>query len=247
MNLSLTYASISTKAWSIWLLFAIGLISIAVLNISSTNQHMRANYERGVKQIVEGAVGVVNYYHALSSNGTLSEEEAQKQALAAINAMRFDGGNYIFAGNKEGYQIATRFDEMMGTDILSLKDGNGRRFVEELYSVGKQGGGFVDYMWKSSSDPNQLILKTSYADYFHPWGWMIGAGINIKALNQDIQASQWLTFVNVAVILAILSLLMAYFIRSITLPITKTVAAMRDLSTGDGDLTQRLKEEAALN
>ncbi|WP_305420506.1 methyl-accepting chemotaxis protein [Photobacterium leiognathi] len=245
MNLSLTHASISAKAWIIWLLFAIGLITISVLNISSTNQHMRANYERGIKQIVEGAVGVVKHYHTLSTNGTLSEEEAQKQALAAINAMRFDGGNYIFGGNREGYQIATRFDEMMGTDILSLEDGNGRRFVEELYSVGKQGGGFVDYMWKSSSDPNQLILKTSYADYFHPWGWMIGAGINIKALNKDIQETQWLSFINVAVILVILSLFMVFFIRSITQPINKTVAAMRDLSVGEGDLTQRLKEEGS--
>lgn len=245
MNFSLKNAPISMRAWMILVLFAVGLIANSLLDASATKKHMRANYERGVQQIVEGAVGVLNYYHAQSLNGSMSTEEAQRLSLESISAMRFDNGNYIFVADKDGIQLASGLKRLLGTNILPLKDGNGKLFVEELYSTGKQGGGFVDYMWKTSPDATELSPKTSYADYFHEWGWMIGTGINMSSLERDIQQSQIISMTNAGMILIVLSALIAYFVKTITTPINKTVAAMRDLSSGEGDLTQRLKEEGS--
>ncbi|BDU37530.1 putative Methyl-accepting chemotaxis protein [Vibrio nigripulchritudo MADA3029] len=245
MNFSFKNASISSRARMILVLFAIGLIANSLLDASKTKTHMRANYERGVQQIVEGAVGVLGYYHEQSVNGALSKDEAQRLSLEAISAMRFDNGNYIFVADKDGIQLASGLKRLLGTNILPLKDGNGKLFVEELYATGKQGGGFVDYMWKTSPDATELSPKTSYADYFHPWGWMIGTGINMDALEKDIQESQMISLMNAGMVLVILSALIVYFVRSITEPINSTVSAMKDLSSGEGDLTQRLKEEGS--
>ncbi len=245
MNFSLKNTPISTRAWVILFLFAVGLISNSLLDTASTKEHMRANYERGVKQIVEGAVGVMNYYHDKNISGELSKEEAQRLSLEAISAMRFDNGNYIFVADKNGIQLASGLKKLLGTNILPLKDGNGKLFVEELYKKGKQGGGFVDYKWKTSPNDTELSPKTSYAKYFYAWGWMLGTGINMTALEKDVQQSQLVSMTHAGIILIVLSFLIAYFVKTITTPINRTVEAMRDLSNGEGDLTSRLKEEGS--
>ncbi|MDK1288627.1 methyl-accepting chemotaxis protein [Pseudoalteromonas umbrosa] len=245
MNFSIHNAPISTRAWMIVVLFAIGLFANSLLDAHNTNKHMRANYEYGVQLIIESALGVINHYYEQSRSGALSEEEAKRLALVSISAMRFDNGNYIFVADKDGIQLASGLKHLLGTNILPLKDGNGKLFVEELYATGKSGGGFVEYLWKTSPDATELTPKTSYADYFHEWDWMIGTGINITALEEDIAQSQMISLMNVVMVLAVLSTLVIYFIRSITKPIKSTVSAMRDLASGEGDLTQRLKEEGS--
>ncbi|MBB1485448.1 methyl-accepting chemotaxis protein [Oceanospirillum sediminis] len=237
--------SIAIRAWMILALFAVGLIANTLLDTAKTREHLRDSYEKGVTLLVESAVGVADHYYQLSKQGALSEEEAKTQALAAISAMRFDDGNYIFVGDSSGVQLASGVKALVGKNILRLKDPTGHTFVQSLYDAARNGGAFVDYKWPNSQNKEQLDPKTSYAAQFAPWQWVLGSGLNMEALQADINRSEVMSMVNAAVILVILSVILAFFIRSITTPLNSTVKAMKDLSEGHGDLTQRLKEEGS--
>ncbi|MDR9467907.1 methyl-accepting chemotaxis protein [Marinospirillum sp.] len=237
--------SIAARAWIILGLFAVGLISNTLLDTWKARTHLRDSYEQGVIFLVESATNLVNHYYQLSQDGELTEEEAKEQALAAVSALRFDEGNYIFVGDKDGISIANAVTALLGKDITGLQDPNGKYFVQELYDAAREGGGFVDYQWPNSENEEQLDPKTSYADFFEPWEWTLGSGLNMDALQADIAASEIRSFSTAAAILVVLSLLVAFFIRSITLPLNKTVAAMKSLSKGEGDLTQRLQEQGS--
>lgn len=237
--------SIATRAWMILGLFAIGLLANTLMDAAKMREHLRSSYEKGVTLLVESAVGVMTHYHELSQQGTLSEDEAKRQALAAVSAMRFDNGNYVFVGDKDGIAIANGVKKLIGKKITGLKDPTGHLFVQDLYDKARAGGGFVDYKWPNAQNKDQLDPKTSYATYFAPWQWTVGSGLNMDALQADISTSEFKSILNAAVILVVLSLILAFFIRSITKPLNHTVRAMKDLSQGEGDLTQRLKEEGS--
>ncbi|MDC5704995.1 methyl-accepting chemotaxis protein [Vibrio europaeus] len=236
--------SIAARAWSILGLFAIGLFANTFLNIDKSRQHMRENYERGVETLVESAVSVIDYYHQQSESGALTKEVAQARALETISAMRFDGDNYIFVGDNEGIQIASGVLSLLGKNIMNLQDSNGAYFVKELYQTARNGGGFVDYHWKNP-DKDSLDPKTSYAVMFEPWGWMVGSGMNMVALKAVTYRSEVTSLSYAVGILAVLSLVVGYFIKTITSPLKRTLRAMKTLSQGEGDLTQRLPEEGS--
>ncbi|WP_417596641.1 methyl-accepting chemotaxis protein [Oceanospirillum sp.] len=246
METSLSRISIATRAWMILGLFALGLVINTLLDASKMRDHLRDSYEKGVSLLVESGVGVIDHYYQLSQEGTLSEAEAKRQALAAVTAMRFDNGNYLFVGDSEGVQLASGVEALVGKNIMGLKDPNGKPFVKELYAQAKSGGGFVDYQWPGSENKEQLDPKTSYADYFAPWQWTIGSGLNMDALQADIAASELMSIFNGVIILVGLSVILVFFIRSITTPLNRTVKAMRGLSQGEGDLTQRLEETGSV-
>ncbi|ARC94575.1 chemotaxis protein [Vibrio coralliilyticus] len=240
----LSEVSIAARAWSILGLFAIGLFANTLLNIAQSREHMRENYERGVSTLVESASGVAKHYYQLYQSGQISESEAQGRALQTISAMRFDGDNYIFVGDSDGVQLASGVLSLLGKNILGLKDSEGKFFVQELYQVARNGGGFVDYSWKNP-DSEKMDPKTSYALMFQPWGWMIGSGMNMVALQADMHRSEVASAGYAIGILAVLSITIGFFIKTITSPIKRTVRAMQTLSQGEGDLTQRLPEEGS--
>ncbi|MCG9677042.1 MULTISPECIES: methyl-accepting chemotaxis protein [Vibrio] len=240
----LSEVSIAARAWSILGLFAIGLFANTLLNIAQSREHMRENYERGVSTLVESASGVVKHYYQLYQAGQLSESEAQGRALQTISSMRFDGDNYIFVGDSNGVQLASGVLSLLGKNILGLKDSEGKFFVQDLYQVAQNGGGFVDYSWKNP-DSEKTDPKTSYALMFQPWGWMIGSGMNMVALQEDMHRSEVASAGYAIGILSILSIAIGFFIKTITSPIKRTVRAMKTLSKGEGDLTQRLPEEGS--
>ncbi|KJY88474.1 chemotaxis protein [Vibrio neptunius] len=240
----LSEVSIAARAWSILGLFAIGLFANTLLNIAESREHMRENYERGVSTLVESASGVAKHYYQLYQSGQISESEAQGRALQTISSMRFDGDNYIFVGDADGVQLASGVLSLLGKNILGLKDSEGKFFVQELYQVAHSGGGFVDYSWKNP-DSEALDPKTSYALIFQPWGWMIGSGMNMVALQADMHRSEVASAGYAISILLGLSIAIGFFIKTITSPIKRTVRAMQTLSKGEGDLTQRLPEEGS--
>ena len=236
--------SIAARAWSILGLFAVGLLANTLLNIDKSRQHMRENYERSVQSMVESAVGIAKHFHQQSESGVMTKAVAQARALEAITAMRFDGDNYIFVGDKDGYQLATGVLSLLGTNIMDLQDSNGQYFVKELYQVASSGGGFVNYHWENP-DKETLDPKTSYAVTYAPWGWMIGSGMNMVALQAVTQRSEITSLTYATGILILLSIVVGYFIKTITSPLKRTLRAMRTLSKGEGDLTQRLPEEGS--
>ncbi|WP_064607714.1 methyl-accepting chemotaxis protein [Photobacterium sp. J15] len=245
MTSRLSRLSISARVWAILVLFAIGLVASTLMNAAKSREHMRANYERGVRTLVESAVGVVSHYYDLSVSGELTEQQAKRAALDIVSAMRFDNGNYIFIGDEHGVQLAHGAKSLLGKNVMALKDPSGVPFVRELYQQARNGGGFVDYVWVNSSNKDQLDPKTSYAIEFGPWKWLVGSGMNMEALQADIYRAEMTSLVNAGLILAVLALIVTYFIRSITRPLQRTVDAMEELSKGEGDLTQRLEEDGA--
>ncbi len=235
--------SISTRVWLILGLFAGGLLVNSYLETTNSRHAIQSCYEGNVEGVVDIARSILQHYHNRQMAGELTEEEAKALALEAISAIRYDGDNYIFMGDESGTAISNGMKELVGTNILGMQDPTGLPLVRNLYKVAAEGGGFVDYQWPDSEDKSVLLPKTSYADYFEPWGWTLGSGLNLAALKSEVQDIQSASLINLVLVSISIGLIMLYFVHSVNIQIQKLVHSMQELSAGRGDLRRRLSLE----
>lgn len=235
--------SIAARVWLILGLFATGMLANSFLEVTSTRNAIQSCYAGNVEHVVDIAKSILRHYHRRQMAGELTEAEAQALALEAISAIRYDGGNYIFMGDENGIAISNGIKELVGTNILGMQDPTGLPLVRNLYQVAASGGGFVDYQWPDPDDKSVLQPKTSYADYFAPWRWTLGSGLNLEALKQEVKAFQLNSWINLFLISVTIGVLVVFFINNVNLQIRQLVSSMKLLAAGSGNLKHRLSLE----
>ncbi len=162
---------------------AIVLILTAVISLYSLKHHLVLERQTKTRHLVEAAHSVVTNFHRLQLAG-MPEAEAQRQAIATLKAMRYDGEEYFWINDMQPRMVMhPTKPELDGKDLSDIQDPQGKKlFVEFARTVREHKAGFIDYMWPKPGlkDP---VPKISYVQGFAPWGWVIGSGIYIDDVN----------------------------------------------------------------
>ncbi|MFM2481949.1 methyl-accepting chemotaxis protein [Celerinatantimonas sp. YJH-8] len=196
------------------------------------------------QQLVETSYTILEHFYQMEQQGGESRESAQQKAIAAIKTLRYGSNDYFWINDQSPKMIMHPMKPKLdGQDLSQVKDPNGKLLFMDMIQVTRQsGGGFVNYMWPKPG-LDQPVEKVSYVQLFQPWGWIIGTGVYVDDVHAIInkRITSMLTFEIGAVILLMLCSIVIG--RSITKPCRETLLALRDISEGDSDLTQRLPEE----
>jgi len=226
-------------AWKICTpVFVIAIFTVALAAFSLVSLKDAMMQERLVKieDISHTARTIAASYHKMAADGTLTTEEAQKRALEAIAAMRFeDGTNYIFVFDNNSVTLSHVNTKLIGKDLSDLKDTNGVRIIPELVKRAQAGGGSLQYLWpRAGSDIP--IEKWGYAVGLPDWGWMLGTGVYID----DLEAAYWNQAVLIIVLAAIGAVIAGaialFAIRSLVGPLRSLTANMATLADGNTDI-----------
>ncbi|ASY56851.1 MULTISPECIES: methyl-accepting chemotaxis protein [Sinorhizobium] len=182
----------------------------------------------------ENAVTVFEAYHKQEEAGTLSREEAQKRALEAIKAMRYQDSGYFWVNDMHPTMVMHPIKpELDGKDLSQNKDPNGKfLFVEFVKTVQAEGRGFVDYYWPKPG-AEEPVLKYSHVAGFKPWGWVVGTGVYADDLAAMFRERAWqvggiLAAAALAILLAALAI-----VRSVVRPVEKLKVAMQAIADED--------------
>jgi methyl-accepting chemotaxis protein len=179
--------SISKRLWMMVVSALLGIVSIAVLTMTSESGLITHERENSVRQNVEIAHGLLVHFHSLAQKGDISDEEARRRALNAIRELRYDGAEYFWVNDMQPKMVMHPIKpELDGKDLNENKDPTGKRlFVEFVAVVKANSAGFVHYLWpKPGSD--KPVEKVSYVKGFAPWGWVIGSGVYIDTIDSLI-------------------------------------------------------------
>ncbi|PKU23792.1 methyl-accepting chemotaxis protein [Telmatospirillum siberiense] len=196
-----------------------------------------------VRELVLSAKGVAEYYKAKADRGELSQDEAMKQAFAAIGTIRFDGDNYFYAYDYDGVlrMIPTRPD-LVGKPRLEAQSPDGVFYVKRLIEEARKGGGFYSYGYDNGGQMKKMRQKVSYGAGLDGWRLAFGAGIYAD----DVDEVFWdkvVEFGGVSLVLLIISLVFAFYIaRSIAAPLGEIGGAMAELAKGDTSVSLRYAE-----
>lgn len=105
------------------------------------------------------------------------DEAAKEQAKAILSSMSFGADGYFYAYTDDGLSLVhPRQPELIGTNVIGLKDADGTYVIRELIARARAGGGFQRYLWPKPST-GQVTRKLGYAVELPRWGWIVGTGI----------------------------------------------------------------------
>ena len=80
--------------------------------------------------------------------------------------------------------------DLEGKDVGDYRDPDGNLLFARMVEIAlsSKGEGFLEYRWQWKDDPTQIKPKISYVRYFKPWGWIIGTGVYVDDIYNDIVA-----------------------------------------------------------
>ncbi|MEA4838166.1 MAG: cache domain-containing protein [Rhodospirillaceae bacterium] len=212
------------------------ILIIATIGINARTTYKNEIEERkaGVKQIIESALSIADYYYKQGQSGAMTPAEAKEKASNVLRAYRFAGGNYLYVYNLNGNtEIHGTRKELEGKYRYEEKDLNGKLFIQEQTRQAKQGGGYTSYHFTKPGGGDQVFEKISYDAVFAPWDWVIGAGVYVDDIDRMFREhliSLAAVVLGGILILVILSSLVS---RSIARPITALTQSMHQLAKGD--------------
>ena len=232
---------INHRIWIVNLLAVIGMIAVLALALNRQYNDLENEKLQQVSNMIDTAESIIGGYQKLVHDGKLSEAVAQQEALKRISDILYGPDkDYIFVFNRDGVILAHPSDELRGKNLMGLEDAHGVQLVREMVQGSLRNGSVVvPYHWARDGS-NEQVPKISYARLNTQWQLVLATGIYVDDLNAMFMRSLIALGGTAFVILAVMLIVGVMIGRSIIRPINQTANAMREISTGDGDLTVRL-------
>ena len=169
------------------------LLAASAFSLYTLQQSMVEDRKAKTHDIVEVAYSIAASFEAKARQGAMPQDEAKAQALSALNAMRYDGGNYLWVNDMHAVMVMHPIKpELDGKDLSAFADPTGKKlFAEMTETVRTSGEGYVGYHW-AKPGYDQPVEKLSFVKGFSPWGWIIGTGIYMDDVTLNFrQAAMW--------------------------------------------------------
>ncbi len=127
-------------------------------------------------------------------NGLVNEKKYKLQVLKRYDKFRFGKKNndYFWIIDERGYVILHPYVKSIeNKDPKTVKGPDGQPLnilIDKMkYIADHSSGGTIEYYWQLKDNPNILAKKMSYLKKFEPWDWVIGAGVYIDEIEDDIK------------------------------------------------------------
>ncbi|MCJ9744385.1 methyl-accepting chemotaxis protein [Neorhizobium sp. SHOUNA12A] len=204
-----------------------GFAVVTYFELQASTRAIYAERYGMLRTQVESGIGILKKFQQREAAGELTRAEAQKQAFVAVSAMSFQPDGYLFAYDYDVKMLMHPDPKKVGESGKGKPDSAGKLFRDEMVSVGKSGGGIVDYMSTTKPGlPDGNFSKSSYAKAFEPWQMVLATGVYTDDLQAQIRGMV-LDALAIGALALIIALAGAYVvIRGITKPLAAVHGAL---------------------
>ncbi len=185
------------------------------------------------------------FYHQKELNGELTGEQARKEALSALAALRYDGNEYYWVNDMNNIMIMHPLaPQTVGTDLSTMRNQEGVNVIAEMVRKARsEGTASFQYSWPKPGE-EEGSQKIAAFKHFKPWDYMVGTGIYVDAMQAKFRDALINSLVVSVLVILVMFMLLFVIGRSISQPLDKIVNAMRGIASGEADLTRRLDDDA---
>ncbi|MFM5199370.1 methyl-accepting chemotaxis protein [Aeromonas caviae] len=226
---------------TLMVLALLGLLLFFCLQIYQ--QGLMGEKSRQTQAQVETAYSLVAGLEARVRKGELDEASAKAEALALIKGLRYGNDDYFWINDSHPTMVMHPMKpELDGKDLSGVKDKQGLRLFVAFADLARaQGAGEVAYYWPKPG-VDEPVRKISYIKRFAPWDWIIGTGVYVDDVEAQYREVLH-TLLGIGLVLALLLFaVVGLIVRSIVVPLSRSVSALGNIARGEGDLRVRLPE-----
>ncbi|MCX4031588.1 methyl-accepting chemotaxis protein [Aeromonas caviae] len=219
----------------------LGLLLFFCLQIYQ--QGLMGEKSRQTQAQVETAYSLVAGLEARVRKGELDEASAKAEALALIKGLRYGNDDYFWINDSHPTMVMHPMKpELDGKDLSGVEDKQGLRLFVAFADLARaQGAGEVAYYWPKPG-VDEPVRKISYIKRFAPWDWIIGTGVYVDDVEAQYREVLH-TLLGIGLVLALLLFaVVGLIVRSIVVPLSRSVSALGNIARGEGDLRVRLPE-----
>lgn len=172
----------------------LGLISMVAFSAVEMKRDLINGRKEVIQSVLEGVLATVSAYQAQEAAGTLTREQAQKAAAAAIGMVRYGGDDgkseYVYAFTTEGVGIYHVKKERIGQNMLDkIKDSQGNYTWKDIIATAKQNpGGAFQTTLTARPGQKETVDKLGYVKLYEPWSWVIGTGVYVDDIDAEFQS-----------------------------------------------------------
>jgi PAS domain S-box-containing protein len=166
------------------------VVSIFLIIIPTLEKNMIECKREMIRELTNSAWSIIAKFEEQEKKGILTRAEAQARAVFYIQYLRYgeEVKDYFWISDMHPRMLMHPYlPDLNDKDLTGFKDLSGKNlFVEFVNTVKTSGSGYATYMWQWKDDPSKIVPKLSYVKGFKPWGWIVGTGIYIEDVKQEI-------------------------------------------------------------
>ena len=163
------------------------LLAIMSFNIFHTRTMRLDERKAQLIAVSDMAVSIAKEYGELAASGKIAIDDAKKQALARIKAVRYGTSGYFTVIDSQTVLMHPIKNELIGTAVAAFKDPNGTAVYLDALKATQAGGGFTTYLWAKPGE-KEPISKLAYNSTYKPWDWTFMTGVYMDDLDAVFKA-----------------------------------------------------------
>jgi PAS domain S-box-containing protein len=193
------------------ILFVIAFYAIIVPTYERSMMDRKAEM---IREMTNSAWSILHRYHQLEQLGLRSESDAKQEAVFTIEHLRYGPAfkDYFWITDLHPLMVMHPYrGDLNGQPLDDFRDPTGKAlFVEMVDTVTRNshGEGYVEYQWQYKDDSTEIVPKLSFVKLFKPWGWVVGTGIYLEDVKEEIATLEQGLLTIVLVITLVLAILL---------------------------------------
>jgi two-component system NarL family sensor kinase len=157
-------------------------------SLNSVEHFLLEQKKRELKNYTALAVTSVKHTFA---NQQASDQQVKVNVVNLLNSLLYNGDDgYFYVYRSDGVNIAHPKEPFrVGKNWWDLESDKGEKIIQILIKKAQTGGGFHRYQWSKPSTKTK-VDKISYSVFLKPWQWMLGTGVYLDDVNQQVSKLQ---------------------------------------------------------
>ncbi|WP_287038019.1 DUF294 nucleotidyltransferase-like domain-containing protein [Desulfobacter sp.] len=144
-----------------------------------------------IHELTNTAWSVLSEYDEAYKAGRITLAEAKVLATEEVGRMRYgsEQKNYFWITTTDPVMINHPYrSDLNGKNLVDYADKHGNKlFVDAADLVNEKGEGIIQYYWKRKDDASPEVPKLSYVKAYQNWDWIVGTGIYLDDVRQEIK------------------------------------------------------------
>lgn len=196
------------------LVITLFVLAFYAIILPSYERSMMDRKAEMIREMTNSAWSILDRYHQLELLGLRTDSAAKQEAMLTIEHLRYGPAfkDYFWITDLKPLMVMHPYrKDLNGQSLDDFMDPTGKAlFVEMVDTVMKSplGEGYVAYQWQYKDESSDIVPKLSFVKLFRPWGWVIGTGIYLEDVKEEIALMEQGLLTIVVVITVILAILL---------------------------------------